>query len=265
MNKLTAKIVIWHALVAVLAWWMWSFNGNVSFNAVTGLDFQPRAVGAFILLTSVMVLGYLLFHQNRRWALSTAGIVGLFFFITFGFTWLNLVGWGLFALLVMLANHRIRQEVHERMKLNILRMLEVGLLPLVIGFFILISFAAYQSPFLDQIKKTNSLPSQTYVLFQQIVDKTIGLKIQASNPQQRQTILNEIAKQTFQEFNFFLKPYFQYAPPALAFGLFLILWGLSFVFAWLGVVVGWVIYWILKKTNMVRVEEKDVKAEVLVV
>lgn len=265
MNKLTLKIVVWHVVVGILAWWMWNFNGHVAFNQITGIDFQPPAVGAFILLTSFLVIGYMLFHENRRWVLSSAGIVGLFFLITFGFTWLNLVGLGLFTLLAILANHRIRKETQERLKFNISRILEVGLLPLVIGFFILISFAAYQSPFLADIKKTQRLPSQTQVLFQQIVETALGPKIHAATPQQRQTLLNEIASQTFQQFNSFLKPYFKYAPPALAFGLFLILWGLSFVFAWLGVAVGMVMFWILKKTKMVRIEKKSVEAEVLVV
>ena len=34
---------------------------------------------------------------------------------------------------------------------------------------------------------------------------------------------------------------------------------------WLSVLVGIGIFWILKKTGMVRIEEKDVKAEVLVI
>jgi hypothetical protein len=265
MSKTAIKIIIWHVLVALLAWWVWSFNGHVAFNQVTGLDFQPPAVGAFILLTAVMVLGYMLFHQNRRWALSTAGIAGIIFIATFGFNWLNLLGVGLFLLFAILANHRVRQEVQERLKFNIARMLEAGLLPLILGFFILISFAAYQSPFVKDIQKANSLPSQVYVLFQQIIEKTIGPKVATQSPAQQKQILNQIATQTFQSFNSFLKPYFQYAPPVLAFGLFLILWGVAFIFSWLSVLVGLVIFWVLKKTKVVKIEEKDVKAEVLIV
>ena len=82
---------------------------------------------------------------------------------------------------------------------------------------------------------------------------------------EKEKIVNEITSNVFQQLNSFLKPYFRYAPPLLAFGLFLILWGLSWFFVWLSVLVGMGIFWILKKTGIVRIEEKDVKAEVLIV
>jgi len=50
----------------------------------------------------------------------------------------------------------------------------------------------------------------------------------------------------------------------LAFGLFLILWGLSWIFIWLSVLLGMLIFWILKKTKVVSIEERDIKAEVLI-
>ena len=62
-----------------------------------------------------------------------------------------------------------------------------------------------------------------------------------------------------------LKPYFQYAPPLLAFGLFLVLWGLSWFFIQLSVLVGMLMFWILKKTNFVKIEKKNIEAETLVV
>ena len=128
----------------------------------------------------------------------------------------------------------------------------------------MISFAAYQGPLLNEIKDAQQLPSQAQIFFKQIVEGTVGQKIKAP-AEQRNWIINEIASQTLQQINGVMKPYFQYAPPILAFGLFLILWGLSFIFIWLGILVGMILYWILKKTHVVRVEEREVKAEVLVV
>lgn len=258
------KILLWLGIVALLAWWMWASGQGAAFNAVTGLDFQVLSLGAFLLLIAALVLGYILFRQ-RRWALATSAIVGLFFLIFYGWTGLNLIAVGIFLLFNLWSANRVRREMIERKILNIPDAFYHGLTPVVFGLFVMFSFAAYQSSWADQISRAGQLPSQTQVFFQQIVDKTVGQKIQGGTPDQRQAIINEIGSQTFQEFNALLKPYFQYAPPVLAFGLFLILSGLSFIFIWVGMVVGVLLYWILKKTRVIRVEEHETKAQVLVV
>jgi hypothetical protein len=258
------KIIIWQAAVAVLAWWMWVGGQSAKFNAVTGINFELSSLAAFILLTAFLVLGYILFQQ-RRWALTTAGIIGLIFLASFGWNWLDLVAIGIFTGFNLWSANRVKREIVERKIMNIPDAFYHGLTGVVLGLFVMISFAAYQSPLLAQIKKASSLPGQTQVFVQQIVDKTLGQKISASTPQQRSQVINEIASQTLGQLNSFLKPYFQYAPPVLAFGLFLILSGLSFIFIWCGMFVGMILFWILKKTGVVKIEERDVKAEVLVV
>lgn len=263
MNK-KFKLVGWLGIVAVLSAWMWSAGKGESFNPVTGLDIQLTTLLAFLLLTSTLVLGYLMF-QDRRWSLATTGVVGIAFLSILGWTQLNFLAVLAFFIFNFWSANRVRREIRERRILNIPDALYHGLTAVVLGLFVMVSFAAYQSPWADQIKASNQLPGQTRSLFQELVDKTVGQKVSASTPQQREQIINEIASQTFQEFNAFLKPYFQYAPPVLAFGLFLILWGLSFVFIWLGVLVGLVLYWILKKTRVVRIEKRQTEAEVLVV
>lgn len=256
------KILIWHVGVAVLAWWTWFSGQRAEFNQVTGVDFRLSSLGAFILLIAVLVLGYVLFQQ-RKWALTTAGIIGLMFFYVFGWSWLNFVAVGIFMIFNLWSANRVRREIVERKIMNIPDAFYHGLTPVVLGLFVMISFAAYQSPLLEQIQKASALPGQTQVFFQQVIDKTVGSKIQAEAPGQRQQIVGQVASQAFQELNKFLKPYFQFAPPVLAFGLFIILSGLSFVFIWCGMLVGMMLFWMLKKTNVVRIVEKDVKAEVL--
>jgi hypothetical protein len=258
------KLFVWHFAILFLTYWLWSFAGESKFNSITGLEIQAPSLAAFIILTSVISLGYLVFRE-KKWAFTVSLLTGFLFLIQFGYTNLNWIGVLIFFLFNLYAIDRSQEENSQRLKLNIPRMLQAILFPVVLGFFVLISFAAYQSPIANEIKSSQRLPSQSESVFQQIVEKTVGSKIEASNPQQHQKIVNEIANQTFQEFNTFLKPYFQYAPPILAFGLFLILWGLAFLFVWLGVAMGMIYFWVLKKTRIVRIEEKDVKAEVLVV
>ena len=135
----------------------------------------------------------------------------------------------------------------------------------VLGIFVLISFAAYQSPLAKEIESSKKLPSGTEVFIRDIVANTIGSRVDTVNEAEKQNIISQITNETFGEINTFLKPYFQYAPPLLAFGLFLILWGLSWIFIWLSVLLGMLIFWVLKKTDVIKIEERDIKAEVLII
>lgn len=236
----------------------------MGFNTVTGVDIQLPSFVAFLLLIATIVLGYILFRQ-RRWSVSIAGILGISFLMVFGWNWLNLLSVGIVLGFNFWSATRVRREINERKVLNIQDAFYHGLMPVVLGLFVMISFAAYQGPLLNEIKDAQQLPSQAQIFFKQIVEGTVGQKINAPTEQQRNRLINEIASLTLQQINGVMKPYFQYAPPILAFGLFLILWGLSFIFIWLGILVGMTLYWILKKTRMVRVEEQDAKIEVLVV
>lgn len=264
MKKFQIILIAWCALVAVFSWKLWDYGRNVAFNSVTGIDFEIPALIGFVLLTAVVVLGYILFQQ-KKWAWLISLLVGLTFLSYFGINKINIVAVAISVVLNYWSAARVRREVGERRVLNIPDAFYHGLFPVILGLFIMISFAAYQSPLAEEIKGADQLPNQSQIFFQQIVDKTIGQKINATDPAQRERLIKEISSQTFQEVNSFLRPYFQYAPPVLAFGLFLILWGLSFVFIWLGGAVGMLLYWILKMTRVVRVEEHDVKAEVLVI
>lgn len=253
-------------MVGLLALVMWGTGSQAQFNSVTGISLQLPSFVAFLLLSSTIVIGYALFRKNWwLWALIVSLIVGGLFIIQFGFSWLNLTAVILFFILNLEAYRRAGGEMKDRIKINIEAVLNRGLRPIVVGIFILVSFATYQSPLVEQIKTSGNLPSQTRQLIQQITEKIIGNKADMVPAKQRQSIISEVASQTYQEINSLLKPYFQYAPPALAFGLFLILFGLSWLFVFVAMLVGLGLFWILKKTNIIKIEERDVKAEVLII
>jgi len=242
---------------------MWGFGRSVSFNVITGLNFSLSAGLVFVFLVSSIALGYVLFPA-RRWAISISAIVGLLFLVFFGFTWLNLLAVFGFWLLNFYSATNVKNEMTGRTKLNTRIALMSGLYPIIIGFFLMISFAAYQSQIVKDIEKTERLPSQIQTFIQQVSGQMFGSNIEGS-PKQKQAILNQIAGEAYTGINNFFHPYFKYAPPVLSFALFLILIGLSWIFAWITMAVGLVLFWILKKTGVVRIEERDVKAEVLIV
>ena len=252
-------------LIAVLSWTFFSYVDYV-LNVITpesfSFDFEASAVINFIVLVSVVAIVLAIFRQ-KRWTLVTAGVVGLIFIALFGATYTNGIGVGMVVLLFLNARHDGVEEIDQRIKINSRMIVRRFATPIVMTLFILISFAAFQSPVAKGIAQAQQLPSAGEQLVRSIIDSVIGSQIEDSP--EKENILSEVAKQTFQELNSLLKPYFQYAPPLLAFGLFLVLWGLSWFFVQLSVLAGVLIFWILKKTNFVKIVEKDVKAETLVI
>ena len=109
------------------------------------------------------------------------------------------------------------------------------------------------------------MPSASTVFIKNIVEQTLGGQLAQVESQQKDIILNQVTQEVIREFNLWLEPYFQYAPPVLAFGLFLVLWGVGWIFIWLSVFIGLLIFQILKKAKFFRIEERNVKAEVLTI
>ena len=250
-------------LTLFLAWQFFRYVDYV-LNVITpesfAFDFEAIAVVNFVVLVSVISLSLTIFQQKRL-VLITSGVVGLVYLLVFGWTYVNWVGAGTVILLFLLAQHYGIEEIDQRTKINPRTIVRRAAPAVIMAFFVLTSFAAYQSPVAKGIADARQLPSASEQFMRTIVESVVGGQIPAGP--EREGIISRVTKETIQQFNDILKPYFQYAPPLLAFGLFLILWGLSWIFVWLSVLVGMLIFWILKKTGMVRIEEKDVKAEVL--
>jgi len=261
----THKLIGTYVLIALLAWQFFRYVDYV-LNVITpesfAFDFEAIAVVNFVVLVSMISLALSLFRK-KRWELVTSGIVGIIFLLFFGWTYINLIGVLIAMSLFEYARFAGVEEIDQRTKINSRMIIRRGATGVVLAFFVLVSFAAYQSPVARGIAEAEQLPSATQQLMRSVVDSVIGSQIPAGP--EKEGVINQVTSETIKQFNNILKPYFQYAPPLLAFGLFLILWGLSWIFVWLSVLVGMGIFWILKKTEMVRIEEKDVKAEVLVI
>jgi len=252
-------------LIALLAWGFWGYIDYV-LNVITpdsfDFDQEPQPLINLIFQSALIVIGLVLFKE-KRWGLSLGGIVAFVYLLRFGFSYLNLIGAGVFVLLVLNARLNAVQELQESTKVNPRLILRRGLTPIIIGYFVLISFAAYQSPVVEAIQKRERLPTVSEVFIKNVVDGTIGSRV--DDPSQREQVVGRVATETIGNINNFLKPYFRYTPPILAFGLFLVLWGLSFIFIWLSVFAGMFVFWILKKTNIVKIEKYNVEAEKLVI
>lgn len=218
----------------------------------------------FVILLSLLSLGFILFRSKKN-GLILATIVVFMYFMLFKVSNFNLVGATILILLFIFIDDLVSSETKERLKINPRILMRKGMSNLILGLFILTSFAAYQSPAIESFKNIQELPSASTVFIQKIVEQTLGGQLAQVESQQKNLVLNHITSEVIREANLFLEPYFQYAPPALAFGLFLVLWGVGWVFVWLSVFLGLLIFQILKKTSFFKIDEYDVKAQRIVI
>ena len=263
MNK-KAKLILWHGLVMVVAVALWfDVAAWLKVVSVEG-DFASYAVVFFALLVSLVGLGFVMFPV-KRWALTFSLLIWGMFVVNFGWSYLYLIGLGILILAALRSVADVKGEVSERIKIKSRVILRRAVLPIILGLFVLTSFAAYESPAFDKFRNMDSLPGETEGYIKTVVENTIGRNIKVRNETERRSVIDQVSKETTRELNTFLSPYFKYAPPVLAFALFLILWGLSWVFIWISVGVGTFVFWILKRSGFIKIEERDTRAEILII
>jgi len=258
------KLIIWHIVVAIVAWVFWADVAGFLKSLSLGNDNVSFAVFYLGLLVSLVILGFVFFPSNQ-WAFTLSAIVGIVYLLVFGSTLLNWLGLGIFVLLALYARHRALAELEERIKFNSRIVIRRGVPALILGIFVLVSFIAFQSPSIKALENTERLPTVTEKYIRVVVENTIGRRIQDQSPQQKEQIISLTIKKTLDELNSLAKPFFKFAPPILSSIIFLVLLGFIWLFILLSVIIGVILFWILKKSGFVKFQERDVKAEALLI
>ncbi len=258
MSKKTS-IVVFITVIAVLFWltlipWL-----------KEGAKFQHPGVWlppifALIILCASMALGILLLENKKLWAL-TAILTGLPIFVIFGIQYLYLIFIALLLLFVIIGGHIMKRELHERYKIDVRVMARAGIHYIVIPFLIGISFVYYYSPSLQNRIRDGVLPES----FKQTVSESVQKVIQGESGITEETTLvaNSAVDEAFRRIEYFFRPYEHYFPPLLAFGLFIVLWSLAFIFNWFSAFTAAFMFYILCRNGFVLIEQKDVKAETI--
>lgn len=254
------KLIIWHVLIVLLALVFWTYMAELIARSSDSLTIEPEGVIFLLALTSVVALGFALF-QKRWLVLSFTAAMGLPYVLALP-GYLSWAGIAAMVLLLFYSRSATVRELRERSKVNIRAVLGRSLTGAMLAVFVAISFAAYTSPIAEELERSERLPSGIEKFIRTIVESTIGPRIEGSQAE-KQTVISQVARETFHELNTFFGPYFKHAPPLLAFTVFLILWGLSWIFIQLSIWVGWAIFVLLKKVKFVEIKEHDAKAEIL--
>lgn len=256
------KLIIWHALIVLLALAFWTYVAGVINQSAEDFEVGLESILYLLVFTSIIGLGFALFRD--RWlVLSFSAAVGVPYLLALSgeLIW---TGAAAIVLLFLYSWSATVKELKERSKVNIMAVLRRGLGGVMLAVLIAVSFAAYHSPIAEELERTERLPSSMERFIGMIVRSTLGHRIEGSEAQ-KETVLAEVTRETFRELNTFFEPYFRYAPPLLAFTVFLILWGLSWFFVQLAVLAGALIFFILKKIKFVQIQEHEAKAEILVI
>ena len=258
---------MWCGFVAVTSFWMWAsvqtwLEGSL-FEVQISANLIVLAI-LFIILMSLLSVGFIIF-QNRLWSIGFSLVIGILYLVLFGVSNLNLAGVFMAVMLFYHAQDIMVGEVKERIKMNSRLLIKKGLANFIVAFFILMSFAAYQSPAIEEFKNIKQLPSSSEIFVKTIVEQAVEAQLNEASQEQKELVLNQAAREIVSRINSFLRPYFQYVPPALAFGLFLVLWSVGWIFVLLSAFLGMFIFWIFRKIKFFTIVERDVKAEVIVI
>jgi len=254
-----ATLIIAVGVFAYLFWfWVKPWVESPARFLQVGIWLKPLIM--FTVLTSAIGLSFLLV-KDYALKILTSVLVGLPFFFVFGFNWFYLAAFILMVLFFMYGIRNIQAEAGERTKINIRIIMQRGLPRIVTAMLIMISFAFFFSPNIQASAKNKQLPPSFKQVIERTVDSFLGGQVENLSPQEKQQVESQTVSQVLEQFTAFLGPYIQYLPPILAFGLFLILQGLSFIFVWLAVLISALLFVALKKAGFLKINTVSVEAE----
>lgn len=262
------KFIFWEAAIVTLSLLFWrgfsrlvggflSGVGNTSFFSGISGDYFLY----FLVLAVLICLGIMFFGGIWQVLLSWF-LVGGVFLLSVGFSSFNLITAGVFLLFLLYARINIVSESKERTKINARIILNRGLTPIFLALLLMASLVIYQSPGVKNLERADRIPPVGEKFINSVIENFIGSQIEGS-PKEKQSITKEISRQTVSQINAIAGPYFKFAPPVLTAALFLTLWGFHGIFVWLGVLIGWPLFSVLKRTGFFSIEEKDARAETL--
>ncbi|MBI4160628.1 MAG: hypothetical protein HY506_01860 [Candidatus Yanofskybacteria bacterium] len=212
------------------------------------------------LFSALIGLSFLIIRNGLiKFAVSI--IAGLPFLFVFDFNQFYLIAFALIVLLHSSAAKDISKQATERIKIDIREIMGHGLPSVITPILLLISFAFFFSPEVQKSASQQELPPTAKQVMSRVIGGFLGGEIEQLPPQEQKVTEELIVDKVFDQFNQVLSPYFKFLPPVLAFGLFLILQGLRFIFVWTGAAMAVILFWALRKTGFIKTKILQKEAE----
>jgi len=169
-----------------------------------------------------------------------------------------------FAGLWYLSSRRIRNDLTDRHKVRVSTSLGAGISPAILGTFLMLSLGFYLLPAYHSVGASDVSTGIQGQIRSTYENPAVKQQLDQLPATQRAQVESDLSKNVDSWVKRFLGPLGPFLPPLLAFGLFLVLWSTLFIFRELSIWLGVILLWLLRSVGFVHVEEKDVKAEVLV-
>lgn len=218
----------------------------------------------FLVLVAVIGLASMLL-EGPWWRLGVLAAANIpFFFVIDTWTVAPPVLIVLIILLQWRASARIADEVTARRTVNTGRILGAGIGSITTTLLIAVSVVYFSTPAVQASAQRGQLPTMVSRAVQTAAQRVAALELKDLSPAQRLQAEKEVSNIVLRQINLWLKPYIQYLPPVLAFGLFLVLSAFSFIFHPLAALIASGIFSLLKTVGFVSVAEKEAKAEIFV-
>ena len=266
MGKIPKKLILL-GLVFVFALAFW-FSVSPLIQGIVKISEEPTALIQpliFLALFSAVISIYYLAEDNIIYRVLASVLTGLAYLAVSDFNTLFTGTFSILILFYLYAGSLICKEDGERIKVNIRLTLKRGLPLVITPILLIVSFAYFLDPARPSLIKANEMP----ITLRQAAEKTLnffsGQEMEIIPRESLLSVGNSIIDRAWDQISNLAEPYQKYLPPIFAFGLFLVLQGLSFIFVQLGLVVGMALFTIMRLTGLVKIEECDVRAEKIVI
>lgn len=257
-----SKSYLLYSANAIAALLFWFFVHKLVF---TGFLNENFIVGSLILLLflSSMLLMSLVFLKSTLSRFLLIACVAVPFFILFGLSPSYFTGFLVMLGFYFLAGRDIQDDLTRSVRISIRAISSQNLWLIITPLFVMISLGYYQTPAVQESSRQGVLPSQIQRVVQNTAAFAIEKEIINVPAQQRQQFERQLINQVVSQISRAIKPYVRFIPPLLAFGLFLILQGLSFIFVYLALPISITLFHLLKKVKFFEIGSKKVEADVL--
>ncbi len=254
-------VIVTAVAVSVLTWWA-THSWLTGINPFTDYGSMVWPAVMIILQAGIIGLAWMLLERPLDCLAAILASWALFVLFFSPDVW-YISALPVFAAFWYIGSRRIQHDVHERSKLRLWSGLDRGVRLILLGTYLMISLGFYLLP-VSRATDVSAISKGLQGSAQSTYNSDfVKSQLDQLPPSQQAQVRQEIGAQIDAQVRKWLGPLGPLLPPILAFGLFVTLWGFSFIFRELGLALSVALFAFLKKTGFVQVGEKDVKAEVL--
>jgi hypothetical protein len=261
MHVKRISLIVAVIVVSMLTWWAshaW-LSGPSPFSDYRAMVWPGVSV---IVLAAVVGLAWMLLeHPLDRLAAILASWASFILFFKPDIWYLSVLP--VFVALWYAGSRHIRADVRDHLKIRIWSGLSRGVRLVLLGAYLMISLGFYLLPVSKQTDVSTISRDIQGSVRSTYSSQLVESQLSQLPPSVQAQVKAELGSQIDRQVRRFLGPLAPFLPPLLAFGLFLVLWGLSFVFRDLGLALAVGLFAALKATGFVLVEQKQVPAEVV--